>query len=300
MKPAPFDYHRPRSLDEALALLGQYGADAKPLAGGQSLIPAMNFRLAAPAVLIDLNAIAELQWDGTSEVVPSGQGLGTTMVVPAMTRHRTLERSEVIARHAPLIAMTMPHVAHAAIRTRGTLGGSLAHADPAAELPAVMLALNATFTLTSQQGTRAVTADNFFLGLFTTAVEPGELLTSVAILPPQPRSGFAFLEVSRRHGDFALAGVAIAVTLDEAGRCEAARIALLSVGDRPALAAHAAAALTGRVVTDDAIREAASAAAAHDVDPPSDIHASSRYRRKLVEVLCRRGLHEAFANLEPR
>ena len=298
MKPAPFEYFCPRTVEEALTLLAEHGGDAKPLAGGQSLIPAMNFRLATPAVLIDLNAIAELSFiDANPEADSVGKAstAGGHLRIGAMTRHRELEHSKVIAQRAPLVARTMPFVAHAAIRTRGTIGGSLAHADPAAELPAVMLAVNATFTLTSRHGTREVTADDFFVGLFTTAAEGGDLLTSVSIPAPPPRAGYAFREVSRRHGDFALAGVAAMVSMDENGLCHSARIALLSVGDRPVLARRAADTLVGQAPHLAAIRAAANAAANDDIDPPGDLHASSRYRRQLVKVLTQRALDEAFA-----
>src|SRR5438477_2854383 len=189
MKPSAFEYHRPRSIDEALSLLAEHAGDAKPLAGGQSLIPAMNFRLAAPAVLVDLNRISELSY---IEETPEGARLG------GMTRQRAVERSPVVARDAPLVTQAMPFIAHPAIRNRGTIGGSLAHADPAAELPAVMLALNAQFGLRSRAGSRTVPADDFFVGLFTTAVEPGELLTEVMIPKPAARTGYAFQEMSRR------------------------------------------------------------------------------------------------------
>jgi CO/xanthine dehydrogenase FAD-binding subunit len=207
-----------------------------------------------------------------------------------MTRHREVERSQVVATHAPLLTAAMPYVAHAAIRTRGTIGGSLAHADPAAELPAVMLALNAQFTIANRRATRVVAADDFFVGLFTTAIEPGELLIDVTIPNSPPNTRFAFQEISRRHGDFALAGVAAAVTLDESQQCTGARIALLSVGERPVLAQRAAQALIGHRLGADTIRAAAYAAAAEDIDPPGDIHASARYRRRLTEVLTRRTL----------
>ena len=288
MKPAPFEYFRPRSLDEALSHLAQHGSDAKPLAGGQSLIPAMNFRLATPAVLVDLNEIPTLSYvahltDGTG-----GLNIG------GMTRQKDLERSPDVAAHAPLITETMPFVAHPAIRNRGTIGGSLAHADPAAELPAVMLALNATVAMTSTSGTRDVPASEFFVGLFNTAIQPGELLTQVRIPPQGPRSGFAFEEVSRRHGDFALVGVAVMVHLDNEGRCSSAQIALLSVGDRPTLAEEAAKVLVGHRPSPESIRAAADAAATRDIDPPSDIHASAAYRRQLAKVLTRRALDRAF------
>ena len=293
MKPAPFDYYCPRSLDEALALLAEHGGDAKPLAGGQSLIPAMNFRLATPAVLVDLNAIPALAYIDDNTDAPASAARPVRM--GAMTRHREVESSALVAERAPLVAMTMPYIAHPAIRTRGTIGGSLAHADPAAELPAIMLALNAQFTLTHRRGARSIAADEFFVGLFATALEPGELLTEIAIPPPTPRTGFAFQEISRRHGDFALAGVAAAVTLDASGRCSDARIALLSVADRPILAASAGHTLIGHPYSAEVTRAAADSAA-RDIDPPGDIHASSRYRRQLVNVLVRRTVQEAFDN----
>lgn len=289
MKPAPFEYFRPRSLDEALALLAEHGGDAKPLAGGQSLIPAMNFRLATPSVLVDLNGLRELSYitDSPSEVRIGG-----------MTRQRMIERSALVSERAPLVAETMPHVAHPAIRNRGTIAGSLAHADPAAELPAVVLALEATLVVTSAEGTREVRADDFFIGLFSTAVQPGELLTEIRIPRAGGRTGFAFQEISRRRGDFALVGAAAAVQLDEQGHCAEARVALLSVGDRPILAEQAANALTGQRPSAESIRAAAADASTRDIDPPSDIHASARYRRQLASVLTRRVLERAFERAE--
>ena len=275
-------------MDEALALLEQYGSDAKPLAGGQSLIPAMNFRLATPAALVDLNRIDAMSY------ISAHDG---RLRIGAMTRQRAVERSEEVARHAPLVTAAMPYVAHAAIRTRGTVGGSLAHADPAAELPAVLLALNASVTLRSRSGSRVVSASDFFVGLFTTALEPGEVLAEIEIPTIPRRSGVAFAEVSRRHGDFALAGAAALVTLDDDGRCTAARVGLLSVSDRPVLATHVERALVGQKPTADAIRATADAAAQHDIDPTSDIHATSDYRRQLAAVLTSRVLQRAFADV---
>ncbi|HEX8395533.1 MAG TPA: xanthine dehydrogenase family protein subunit M [Longimicrobium sp.] len=284
MKPAPFAYHRPDTVDEALALLAEHGYDAKLLAGGQSLVPAMNFRLAAPAVLIDLNRIPGLDAIAESD---GGVRIGT------MVRQRVAERSAVIAARAPLIAETLPSVAHAQIRNRGTVGGSIAHADPAAELPSVMLALGARFHVRGPGGARVVEAGDFFTGLFGTALEPDEMLVEIEVPAAAPGTGFAFDEVSRRHGDFALAGVAAAVRVDADGRCLSARIALLSVGEGPVLAASAEPALVGHALTDDAIRAAASVAAQTDVDPPGDIHATPAYRRQLVDVLIRRVLPRA-------
>jgi len=289
MKPAPFAYHRAATIDEALALLAEHGREAKPLAGGQSLIPAMNFRLATPAMLVDLNAIGDLAYVRSDD--------GGAIRLGAMTRHRTVERSDEVARAAPLLHEAMPWIAHPAIRTRGTIGGSLAHADPAAELPAVMLALDARVGVRSRQRAREIAAAEFFTGLFSTALEPGEIVTEIVIPPPDggARHGSAFLEFSRRHGDFALAGVAASVALDDRGRCSSARIALLSVGDRPLLATEAANALVGPPPSRDAVRAAAAIAAEREIDPSTDIHASSRYRRQLASVLTRRALERAFA-----
>ena len=288
MKPAPFDYFTPATLDEALALLAEHGADAKPLAGGQSLIPAMNFRLARPAVLVDLNRISELAYVRAE----SGVAIG------AMTRQRVVERSDVVARAAPLLAEALPSIAHPQIRNRGTVGGSIAHADPSAELPAVMLALEARFQARSATGERSIPAADFFQGMLETALAPGELLVEIALPPLPARTGTAFLEVARRHGDYALVGVAAIVTLDARGRCQEARFGLLSVGDGPVLATEAANLLAGQTPSADLLRAAGDAAATHDIDPPSDIHASAAYRRQLVAVLTRRALARAFERAE--
>lgn len=284
MKPASFVYFRPGSVDEAVSLLAEHGGEAKPLAGGQSLIPAMNFRLARPQALVDLNGLAELAY------IRSGP---EHVAIGAMTRQRAVEQSEAVRRELPLVAEALPFIAHPQIRNRGTVGGSLAHADPAAELPAVMLALDARFRARSVKGARTIPVAEFFTGILETALEPDELLVEVAVPRPPVRCGHAFLEVSRRHGDYALAGVAVLVTLDSNGRCQAARIALVSVGDGPVLATEAAAVLAGGEPTAAAI-EAAAAGAAQEIDPPSDVHASSAYRRHLAAVLTRRALTRAF------
>lgn len=285
MKPAAFDYFAPGSTDEALALLDEHGDAAKPLAGGQSLIPAMNFRLARPQVLVDLNRAADLSY------IRSGKG---GLAVGAMTRQRAVERSDLVGRGAPLLAEAMPWIAHPQIRNRGTVGGSLAHADPSAELPAVALALEARLRARSAAGERSIAVADFFKGMLETALEPGELLVEILIPLLPPRTGTAFLEVARRHGDYALVGVAVVVTLDARDRCQAARVALLSVGDGPVLAVEAGRTLVGQNRSDEVLRSAADAAATRDVDPPSDIHASAAYRRQLVAVLTRRALERAF------
>jgi len=286
MKPAPFDYFSPATVEEALALLDEHGGDAKPLAGGQSLIPAMNFRLARPAVLVDLNRIAELAYVRTA---PGGVAIG------AMTRQRAVERNDDVARAAPLLAEAMPSIAHPQIRNRGTMGGSIAHADPSAELPAVMLALDAQFRAQSATGERSIAAGEFFKGMLETALAPGELLVEIAVPPLPASSGTAFLEMARRHGDYALVGVAVVVTLDPRGRCIEAKLSLLSVGDGPVLATEAGKVLAGQSPSEELLRAAGDAAATRDVDPPSDIHASAAYRRQLVAVLTRRALARAFA-----
>ncbi|MBA2556289.1 MAG: xanthine dehydrogenase family protein subunit M [Chloroflexi bacterium] len=285
MKPVAFEYYRATSPDEALALLRQHGYEAKLLAGGQSLIPAMNFRLAQPGVLIDLNRVAELAFVEAS---------GGALRIGAMTRQRTAERSEQVAAHAPLLVEALHHTAHPQIRNRGTIGGSIAHADPAAEVPTVMLALGASFELRGAEGSREVAAGDFFTGFFGTALEPEEMVASITIPAAAERTGWAFEEVARRHGDYALAGVAAVLSLDERGQLRDARIALLSVADRPVLAESASALLAGQTPSPALVAEAAELASQGDIDPPSDIHASAEYRRRLVRVLTRRTLSRAL------
>ena len=286
MKPAPFKYYAPTTVEEALAHLTEHGYDAKALAGGQSLIPMMNFRLAQPSVLIDLNNIPDLFFIRAAE--EGGLRLG------AMTRHAQVERDPLIAERAPLIFETMPKIATAQIRSRGTFGGSISHADPSAELVAVSVVLDGLFRLRSQAGERWVPAREFFIGMFTTQLEPDELLTEIAFPPMQPRSGWALMEIARRPHDFALVGVAVVVNLDDENRCYNARIGLLSVGDGPVEANRAAEALIGQAPTSEPIKAAAEIAATEDIDPSSDIHASAGYRRQLVKVLTRRALELAF------
>lgn len=290
MKPPVFEYYRPDSLRSALALLADRD-DAKPLAGGQSLIPAMNFRLAAPAALVDLNGLGELA--GITEG-------GNTVRIGALTRHATVERDSTIRKRVPLLSETLPYIAHPQIRTRGTMGGSLAHADPAAELPAVMVALDAELILQSVKGERRLKAGDFFTGLFQTALEPGELVVAVEIAAQPARTGAAFEEFSRRHGDYALAGVAVSVTLDASGSCASARIALLSVGDGPVLATRAMEELTGSDLGERAIESVAALVAEKEIEPPSDIHATQAYRRQLARVLTRRALTRATARARGR
>jgi carbon-monoxide dehydrogenase medium subunit len=286
MKPAPFEYYSPETVDEALARLAEFGWDAKVLAGGQSLIPMMNFRLAQPAVLVDLNKLSDLFF-----IRPHANG---GLRVGAMTRQAAVERDPLVAERAPMIHEAMPTVAYPQIRSRGTFGGSIAHADPSAELVAASVALDGRFRLRRQSGERWVPAGEFFIGLFTTLLEPDELLLEVALPPMPPRSGWSFQEVARRRHDFALVGVAAVMVLDAQDRCQQARLVYFSVGDGPVEAHGAAVVLAGQVPTPEAIAAAAETAGEDDVDPASDINASAAYRRHLVKVLGRRALTEAL------
>ncbi len=285
MKPAPFLYHRPETVDEALELLLEHGDDAKIVAGGQSLVPAMNFRLAQPAVLVDINGLTTLDYVRIEE---------GAVRIGATVSQRAVERSPDVARRAPLLHEAMPWVAHPQIRNRGTVCGSLAHADPAAELPAVALATDATLVVRNANGERRVSACDFFKGLFWTDLESRDLLVEVVLPPLPPRSGWAFDEIARRHGDFAMAGVAVRVALDDAGRCAQARIAFLSVGGRPVRAGAAETLLVGELPSPGLVRSAAREAAA-GLEPPTDIHATGDYRRHLAAHLAEACLGRAFA-----
>ncbi len=286
MKPPPFEYYAPTTVEEAVAHLAEHGYDAKPLAGGQSLIPMMNFRLAQPAVLVDLNNIAELSF-----IRPGDEG---GLSIGAMTRHQTVEKDALVAERAPLIDETMPQIATRQIRSRGTIGGSLAHADPSAELVSVSVVLDGKFRVVSQKGERWVPASEFFLGLFTSVLEPEELLAEISLPPLPDRSGWSLMEIARRPHDFCLIGVVALVTLDEEQNCKQARIAFLSAGDGPMQAQNAAKVLEGQPFTPEVIQEAAEVAVASDIDPSSDIHATADFRRHLANVLAQRALTQAF------
>lgn len=289
MKPPPFEYFAPSSVEEALALLTEHGDNAKPLAGVQSLIPTMNFRLARPSVLVDLNRLSDLFYIEADE--NGGLRIG------AMTRQAQVERDTLIRERAPLVHETMPDIAHPQIRNRGTFGGSLVHADPAAELHAVAVAIDAQMKVRSPSNERTIPAGEFFVSLFETAVQPSELLVEVTLPPLPPRTGCAFREVARRHGDYALAGLAAVIGLDERGQCQHARLVYLGVGDGPVEAAQAAATLSGQLPTAEAIR-AASEAASTEIETRSDIHASADYRRHLVRVLAVEALAVAAARAQ--
>lgn len=290
MKPAPFEYVAANSLESALSLLGQYGSDARPLAGGQSLIPAMNFRLARPGILVDLNRVSELDY-----IRPTAEG---GLRIGAMTRQYRLEQDEAVARLAPLLQETIPFVAHPQIRNRGTIGGSLAHADPAAELPVVAVALEARLRLQSAKGGRWLPAGAFFTGLFSTALEPGEMLSEIELPPLPARCGWSFMEVSRRHGDYAQAGIAALLTLTEDGRCQEARLVYLNVGEGPILSGRAAALLGGQLPSPALFQAVAEMSAANEIAPVGDIHASADYKRHLIRVLTGRALAQALSRAQ--
>ncbi len=282
MKPPVFRYVRARSLDEATAELAREGGDAKVLAGGQSLVPMLNFRLAHPSALIDINRIPGL---GDIQQDPGAVRIG------ALTRHHAVEMSAVIAQKLPLIAAAAKHVAHVTIRNRGTFAGSLSHADPAAEWPLVTRLFDAEITTKTASGGRKIAAKDFFVSYLTTALADDEIVTEIRISEPPPGTGWGFEEMSRRLGDFALAAVGVLVTL-KGGVCTQARIAMAGVGTTPLRAPGAEALLQGQHLTEAAI-VAAAAHAATECDPPTDIHATAELRRHLVSVLTGRALAAA-------
>lgn len=285
MKPAPFKYIAAASLEQALALKAEYGDDAKFLAGGQSLMPAMNFRLARPAVLIDINPLDEL-----AGITPQENG-GTS--VGALTRYYVLESDSTFLRNFPLFGEALPHIAHPQIRNRGTIGGNLSHADPASELPALAVALQATMKIKASTRERTVAAADFFQGLLTTDLGPDEMLVGIQLPATKPRTGTCFLEVARRRGDFALAGVAASLTIEEGGTCTHVRIALCGVGETPVDASTAAAGLIGSRVTEQQMEDVADSVQ-RMIEPSGNVHASPDYQRHVAGVLTRRALATAY------
>lgn len=282
MKPVDFDLHRPATLDEALALLDRH-ADARVLAGGQSLVPLLNFRLARPGHLVDIGRVA-----GLGELRDTGDAL----VLGAMVSQSRAERSTAVAARCPLLAAALPWIAHPPIRARGTICGSLAHADPAAELPAVAVALDATLVAVSARGRREIAAADFFQGHLTTALRPDELLAAVRFTAAAPGTGAAFHEVSRRRGDFAMAGVAAQVTLED-GAIADARICVSGVAGVPLRCAGSEQALLGTRADPEALRRAAGAVL-DILDPAGDLHATAGYRKHVAGVLVRRAVAEAY------
>ncbi|MGH7057749.1 MAG: FAD binding domain-containing protein [Acetobacteraceae bacterium] len=287
MKPPAFDYVDPKTLPEALEMLARFGEDAKILAGGQTLAPLLNMRLASPAVLIDINGISALDYRRAEE---------KCLAIGALTRESALEDDPGLAATQPMVALALPHIAHRAIRNRGTVGGSLAYADPAAEWPALVTLLEAELVLESLGQKRVVRAEDFFITHLTTTLAPVEILSEIRLPAAPPGAGYAMLEFSRRHGDFALAGVMVRLWRDQAGRLADPRLTLFGVGPRPVRARRAEAALAFESPRAGLFSEAA-AIAATEIAPYSDLHASAEYRRHLAEVLARRALDQASARI---
>jgi carbon-monoxide dehydrogenase medium subunit len=288
MKPAKFDYYDPRSLDEALALLDRHGDDAKVLAGGQSLMPLLNMRLARPNVVVDINQIKDLNYVRASD---GGVAIG------AIARQRALQAEKLIAERVPILREAAYFIAHPQIRSRGTICGSIAHADPAAELPALALALDAKMTLTSAKAARTVAAEDFFQSFFTTALEANEILTEVRFPAPPKDSVWSVLEISRRHGDFAIAGIIAGLALEPNRQViTRARLVYFGVGATPVRVTAAEEALIGQAASEPAF-EAAAQSAKQGIDPSNDIHATEEYRRAVAATLTKRALRAALQKL---
>jgi aerobic carbon-monoxide dehydrogenase medium subunit len=283
LKPPPFEYSAAHSVEEAVDLLAEHGDEAKVLAGGQSLLPLLSLRLARPGILVDINPVAELA------TISDGSGLE----LGAMVRHRAAERSADVRTEAPLVTEALGLVGHAAIRSRGTIGGSVAHADPAAELPAVLLALDGEVVATSRRGARTVAARDLFAGFLTTTLEPDELLTAVRLPAGPARAGSSVQEFSRRSGDFGVVGVACVLALSGDGRVDHGRLAFSGVAGTPVRADGAEAVLAGASPSPE-LWEETGREAASQLDPPGDLHGSPAYRRHLAAVLAQRALAQAF------
>lgn len=282
MKSGRFEYVAPESLAEAVLLLERLGEDAKVLAGGQSLVPLMALRLARPTALVDLGGLVDLRY------VTEGDVLG----IGAMTTHRSIEHNEFVKRTCPMVAEAMGHVGHVAIRNRGTVGGSMAHADPAAEWPTLAVALEAEVDVIGGQGRRTIPARDLFLGYLTTALEPDEIITELRLKLPPRGSGSVFMELSRRHGDFGLVGVACVLTPSD-GRIGAARLALMSVGGVPIRVEHAESLLIGQTPSEELLQEVG-AAVNEAIEPASDVHGSESFRRSVATVLAKRTIEAAW------
>jgi carbon-monoxide dehydrogenase medium subunit len=289
MKPAPFTYAAPSTLEEAITLLSEHGDAAKLLAGGQSLMPMLNLRLARPQYIVDLNRIPGLDY------ITEHDG---ALAVGALTRQRSLERSPTVRQDYPMLYEATTLMGHTAIRNRGTIGGSIAHADPAAELPAVLLAHGGSVQVQGPRGTRQIAAIDLFRAYLTTALEPDEILTEVRFPRYPAGTGWCFMEESRRHGDFAMVGVAVLLTLDPARQCTHVAVVLCGVGGVPHKVAAAPALLLGHPVDDARLSDVAQIAAS-EIEPESDLHASTEFRRHLSAVLTRRALRKAAERATP-
>lgn len=286
MKPAPFEYIAPQSVEQALQLKSTFGTSAHWLAGGQSLIPSLNFRCLRPEQVIDLNGLRELR-----DVYLDNEGI---LHIGAMLRYCELEQHALIQAHLPIMQYAIPYIAHQAIRSRGTIGGSLSYADPAAEMPTVTTALGARFRLISQSGERWVKAEDFFLGRFQTDTRPDELLAEVAIPAATAATAWGFIERSRRHGDRVLMGVAVVLSMTADARCTEARLVYQNGAPTPLWARRASALLAEGDMDSDRIDAVARMAAFEEIDPETDVHASSEYRRHLAYELTKRAVAEAL------
>ena len=288
MKPPRFEYFSPHTLGEAVSLLERYAGDGRVLAGGQSLMPLLNMRLARPAALVDINRVAEL---GAVRPWAGGVSIGATV------RQRALQREPLISDRLPIVLEIAPHIGHQQIRSRGTICGSIAHADPAAELPALAVAMGAEMVVTGPRGVRAIAAADFYRGYLTTSLESAEILTDVRFSAPPPGMAWSFIEVSRRHGDFALVGVIAGLSVDrERGRVVDARLVHFGVGPNPKRASEVERMLVGAAPGEDAFR-AAGEAASRNLDPDTDVHATADYRRSVAGALTRRALQYAWDKL---
>jgi carbon-monoxide dehydrogenase medium subunit len=284
MKPAPFEYYAPDSIEQAVDLFSQHNGDAKILAGGQSLVPAMNFRVMQPSVLIDLNRVAELSYIREE---------GNVIRAGSMARERHLEFDSSIEKRTPLLHEAVPFIAHPQIRNRGTIGGSIVHSDPAAELPVLMLALNARLKARNKSAERWIDAQDFFVGMFTTALEADEILVEIELPFMPSRTGWSFMEVAPRAGDYAMMGVAALVTLDESAQCKGARLVYLNAGEGPIDAKEAAKLLEGARLDDKLAEEAAVMASEKEINPFGNMHASADFQRHLAKVLTKKTLIQA-------
>jgi len=285
MIPRSFEYFSPRTLDEAIALLQKHGPDAKLLSGGQSLIPMMKLRLVSPEYIVDINRIPDLDYISEDD----GQ-----LKIGALAREHEIESSDVVKKRLPILSDTAKVIADPLVRSQATICGNLAHGDPANDHPATMLALGASVVATGPKGKREIAIEDFFPGLFTTALEPEEILTEIRIPFPPPRSGGAYLKLERKVGDFATAGVAVQLTLDDSGTCTRAGIGLTNVGMTPIKAKQTEAFLLGKKLDDAAIQKAAEIAASES-QPMDDIRGSADYKRDLVRVLTERALATAVS-----
>lgn len=285
MKPAPFEYHAPTSLEQALEFKARYGDDAKLLAGGQSLVPAMNFRIMQPSMLVDLNRMDELSYIREA---------GDAIRIGSMARERHLEFDALIEKHAPLLHEAVPFIAHPQIRNRGTIGGSIINADPAAELPVLMLALSARLKAKNASAERWIDARDFFVGMFTTALEPDEILVEIEVPFMPANTGWSFMEVAPRAGDYALMGVAVQVMLDETGKCQQAKLVYLNAGEGPIDAQEAAQLLQGETITDALMEDAALHASEKEITPFGNVHTSPEFQRHLAKVLTKKTLKQAI------